>query len=76
MAMSYGYVLLVSHPQILPPLPEDLPRLANEEQITAEQGERYDARSLHDSYDVVSGAVAYADARMGQAEVMSHQQWF
>ena len=33
----------VSHPQILSPLPGDLLRPANEEQIIAEQWERYEA---------------------------------
>jgi len=40
--MREGYVLWytkVSRPQILPPLPRDLPRPANEEQIIAEQWE-------------------------------------
>jgi len=38
--MRDGYVIWytrVSHPQILPPLPGDLPRPANEEQIIAQQ---------------------------------------
>ena len=38
--MADGYVLWypkVSHPQIFPPLPGDLPRPANEEKIIAEQ---------------------------------------
>jgi len=37
--MTDGYVLwysTMSHPQILPPLPGDLPRPANEEQIIAQ----------------------------------------
>ena len=79
--MADGYVLWytrVSHPQILPPIPGDLPRPANEEQIIAEQWQRYEARSSPDTYDMVSGAVAYADAQLGQEEVMSMtpQQWF
>jgi len=77
--MADGYVLWytkVSHPQILPPLPGDLLRPANEELIIAEQWERYEARSSPDNYDMVSAAVAYANAQMGQEEVMSHQQWF
>ena len=39
----------VSHPQILPPLPRDLPRPANEELIIAEQWERYEARGSPDT---------------------------
>nr|ABN05849.1 IMP dehydrogenase/GMP reductase, putative [Medicago truncatula] len=69
-----GYVLWytrVSHPQILPPIPGDLLRPANEEQIIAEQWQRYEARNSPDTYDMVSGAVAYADAQLGQEEVMS-----
>jgi hypothetical protein len=46
------------------------------EQIIAEQWERYQPRSSPDTYDMVSGDVAYADAQMGQTEVMSPQQWF
>jgi len=60
----------VSHPQIFPPLLGDLPRPANEEQIIAEQWERYEARGSPDTYDMVSGDVAYADEHLGQ-EVMS-----
>lgn len=45
----------------LPPLPGDLPRPANEEQIIAQQWERYEARSSPDTYDMVSGVVAYTD---------------
>ena len=56
----------VSHPHIFPPFPGDLPRPANEEQIIAQQWERYEARSLPDSYDTV----AHADEYLGQ-EVMS-----
>jgi hypothetical protein len=77
--MREGYVLWytkVSHPHILPPLPGDLLRPANEEQIIAEQWERYEGRSSPDTYDMVSGAGTYADAQMGQAEVMSPHQWF
>jgi len=66
----------VSHPQILSPLPRDLPWPANEEQVIAQQWERYEARSSPNTYDMVSGVVAYADAQMGQAEVMSPKQWF
>ena len=66
----------VSHPHILPPFPGDLPRPANEEQIIAQQWERYEARSSPDTFDMVSVAVAYADAQMGQEEVLSPQQWF
>jgi len=71
--MREGYVLWyakVSHPQILPPLLGDLPKLSNEEQIIAEQWERYEARSSHDTYDMVTGVVAHADEYLGQ-EVMS-----
>jgi len=74
--MAYGYVrwyTVVSHPQILPLLPGDIMRPRNEEQIIAEQWERYEARSSPDTYDMVSGDVAYADAQMGQEEVMSPQ---
>jgi len=77
--MREGYMLWYtkfSHPQILPPLPRDLPRPANEEQIIAEQWERYEARGSPDTYDMVSAAVAYADEQMGQEEVMSPHQWF
>jgi len=54
-----GYVLWdtkVSHPQILPPLPRDLLRPANEEQLIAQQWERYEARNSPDTYDMVAGA--------------------
>ena len=67
--MAEGYVVwynTMSHPQILPLLLEDLPRPGNEEQIIAQQWERYEARSLPDSYDTV----AHADEYLGQ-EVMS-----
>jgi len=60
----------VSHPQILPLLPGDIPRPPNEEQIIAEQWEWYEARSSPDTYDMVSGDVAHADEFLGQ-EVMS-----
>ena len=66
--MAEGYELWytkVSHPQILPPLPGDLLRPANEEQIIAEQWVWYEARSSPDTYDMVSGIVAYVDAQMG-----------
>jgi len=66
----------VSHPQILPPLPGDLPRPVNEEQIIAQQWERYKARGSPDTYDMVSAAVAYSDEQIGQEEVMRPQQWF
>jgi hypothetical protein len=71
--MADGYVrwyTVVSHPQILPLLPGDILRPPNEEQIVAEQWERYEARSSSDTYDMVSGDVAHADAFLGQ-EVMS-----
>ena len=71
--MIDGYVIwysTVSHPQFLPLLPRDLPRPANEEQIIAQQWERYETRGLPDTYDMVSGVVAYADEYLGQ-EVMS-----
>jgi len=77
--MADGYVIwysAVSHPQILPLLPGDLPRPANEEQIIAQQWKRYEARGSSDTYDMVSAVVAYADEQMGQEEVMSPQQWF
>ena len=66
----------MSHPQIFPLLPGDLSRPANEDQIIAQQWERYKARGSSDTYDMVSAAVANADEQMGQEEVMSHQQWF
>ena len=47
--MADGYVrwyTVVSHPQILPLLSGDIPRPPNEEQIIAEQWERYEARRL------------------------------
>lgn len=66
----------VCHPQILPPLSGDLPRPANEEHIIAEQWERYEARSSPDTYGMVSVVVAYADAQIGQEDVMIPQQWF
>jgi len=72
--MANGYVLCystLSHPQILPPLPGDLPKPANEEQIIAQQLEQYEARGSPDTYDMVSAAVAYADEQMGHEEVMS-----
>ena len=71
--MADGGWLRCFTPQILPPLAGDLPRPANEEQIIAEQWERYDARSSTDTYDMVSVTVAYPDAQMGQEEVMSPQ---
>jgi len=77
--MVDGYVLwysTVSHPLILPLLPGDLPKPANEDQIIAQQWERYEARGSPDTYDMVSVVVAYADEQMGQEEVMSPQQWF
>jgi len=76
--MVDGYVLWysrVSHPLILPLLPGDLSRPANEKQIIAQQGEQYEARGSPDTYDMVSGVFAYADEQMGQ-EVMSPEQWF
>jgi len=48
---------------------------ANEEQIVAQQWEIYEARGSPDTYDMVSGVVAYADEQLGQ-EVMSPEQWF
>ena len=77
--MADGYVIwysTVSHPHILPLLLGDLPRPANEEKIIAQQWERYEARGLPDTYDMVSAVVAYADEQIGQEEVMSPQQWF
>jgi len=71
--MADGYVrwyTVVSHPQILPLLPGDIPRPPNEEQIIVEQWERYEARSSPDTYDMVSGTIAHADEFLGQ-EVMS-----
>jgi hypothetical protein len=71
--MREGYKLWytkVSHPQILPPLPRDPLRPPNEEQIIAEQWERYEARSSPDTYDMVTGVVAHVDEYLGQ-EVMS-----
>jgi len=71
--MADGYVLwysTVSLPQILPPFPGDLPRPANEEQIVAQQWERYEARGSPDTYNMVSDVVAYADEHLGR-EVMS-----
>jgi len=76
--MADGYVIwysTMSHPQILPLLPGDLPRPANEEHIIA-QWERYEVRGSPDTYDMVSAAVAYANEQMGQEEVTSLQQWF
>jgi len=66
--MRDGYVLWytrVSHPQILSPLLGDLPWLVNEEQIIAQQWERYEVRSSLDTYDMVTGDVAYADEHLG-----------
>jgi len=66
--MADDYVLLystMSRPQILPPLPGNVPRPANEEQIIAQQWERYEARGSPDTYDMVSAAVAYADEQIG-----------
>jgi len=71
--MRDGYVLwytTVSHPQILPPLPGDLPRPTNEEQIIAHQWKRYETRCSPDTYDMVTGIVAHADEYLGQ-KVMS-----
>ena len=67
--MADGYVrwyTVVSHPQILPLLSGDIPRPPNEEQIIAEQWERYEARSSPDTYDMVTGVVAHADEFLGQ----------
>jgi len=67
--MADGYVLwytVVSHPQIFPLLPGDIPRPSNEEQIIAEQWEQYEARSSPDTYDMVNGAVAHVDEFLGQ----------
>jgi len=67
----------VSHPQILPPLSGDLPMPANEEQIIAEQWERYEARGSPDTYDMVSGDVAYADEHLDQeVKSMTPQQLY
>jgi len=71
--MEEGFVLWytrVSHSQILPLLPGDLLRPANEEQIIAQQWEQYEARGSPDTFDMVNGVVAYADEQLGQ-EVMS-----
>jgi len=76
--MAEGYVLWynrVSHPLILPLLPGDLLRPANEEQIVAQQWEQYEVKGSPDTYDMVSVVVAYADEQLGQ-EVMSPEQWF
>jgi hypothetical protein len=70
--MADGYVrwyTVLSHPQILPLLPRDILRPPKEEHIIAEQWKRYEARSSPDTYDMVSGVVAHADAFLGQ-EVM------
>ena len=75
--MNYGYVLWynrASHPLILPLIRGDLPRPANEEHIIAQQWEQYEARGSPDTYDMVTGVVAYVDESLGQ-EVMSHEQW-
>ena len=77
--MANGYVLCystLSHPQILPPLPGDLPKPANEEQIIAQQWERYEVRGSADTYNMVSVVVAYVDEHMGQepsSMVSSHE---
>jgi len=66
--MEDGYVLWyskVSHPLILPLLPGDLPSPANEKQIIAQQWEQYEARGSPDTYEMVSGDVAYADEQLG-----------
>jgi len=65
----------VSHPQIFPPVPGSPPKLANDEQIIAHWWEQHQARGSPDTYDMVSGVVAYADEHLGQ-EVMSHEQCF
>ena len=65
----------MSDPQILSPLPGDLPRLANEERVIAQQWEQYEAIGSPDTYDMVNGVVVYADEQMGR-EVMSPEQWF
>jgi len=75
--MEDGYILwytTVSHPLILRLLPRDLPRPANEEQIIAHQWEQYEAIGSPNTYDIVTGVVAYADEQLGQ-EVMSPEQW-
>jgi len=77
--MRDGYVLWytrVSHSQILSPHPEDLPRPANEEQIIAQQWERYEARSSPDTYDTISCIVAHAVEHLGQEDAMSPHQLY
>ena len=66
--MEDDYILWytrVSHPQILPLLLGDLPRAANEEQIISHQWEQYKARGFPDTYEMIIGAVAYADEQLG-----------
>jgi len=75
--MVDGYVLWysrVSHSLILPLLPRDIRRPANEEQIIAHQWEQYEARGSPDTYAMVTCVVAYVDEQLGQ-EVMSPEQW-
>ena len=77
--MRDDYVLWytrVSPPQIFPPVPGDLPRSANEEQIIAQQWKRYEARNSPDTYDMVSGVVAHADEHLGHEEVMSPHELY
>jgi len=74
--MKDGYILWytrVSHPQTLPLILGSPLRPANEEQIIAHLWEQYEARGSPDTYEMISGVVAYVDEQLGH-EVMSHEQ--
>jgi len=76
--MEDGYMLWytrVSHPQILPPTLGSPPRPANEEQIITHQWEQHQTRGSFDTFDMVSGVVAYVDEHLGQ-KVMSPEQFY
>jgi hypothetical protein len=76
--MEDGYMLWytrVSHPQILLLISGSPLRPANEEQIIAHHWEQYQATSLPDTYEMITGVVAYTDEQLGQ-EVMIPEQWF
>jgi len=59
----------------LPPVPGSHLRPANEDHIIAHQWELHQARGSPDTYDMVSGIVAYFDEHLGW-EVMSPEKWY
>ena len=55
---------------------QKISRPTNEEQIIAQQWERYEVRGSADTYNMVSVVVAYVDEHMGQepsSMVSSHE---